>query len=251
VGRDGGGVADDRDDDRLQARTGEGAAERGQRVDAAVRAQEAGVEVLLAGLLLLRPPVVVDREEDGAAGAGRGAEVDGGLAAVGADLQQRAQAGGPQGGLVEGEALGLGHEAERGPRRPPEVVVHRTRDGHQRRSVSASAAPGPAGSRVAAAVAPTRADFTPRLDTRPPPRQRDEQPCWQPPGGGAVLDGGRPGGGFSFVLRTAPGGRRTRSRLPALASLPRPPGPGRPAGARCARPRPAPAGPRSARAPAG
>ena len=50
----------------------------------------AGVVVLPAGLVLLRAAVVVDGEDRAADLAGGGAEVDRGLAAVGADLERRA-----------------------------------------------------------------------------------------------------------------------------------------------------------------
>src|SRR4051794_34533260 len=65
------------------------------------------------GLVLLGAAVVVDGEQHGAGGSGRGAQVDGRLAAVGADFEQRAEAGGASRltGLVQRHAFVLGHEA--------------------------------------------------------------------------------------------------------------------------------------------
>ena len=74
------------------------AAEHRQRVHhAQLRVDQAGVVVLPAGLVLLRAAVVVEGEHHAAGRPRRGAEVDRGLAAVGADLERRARRrGGPR-----------------------------------------------------------------------------------------------------------------------------------------------------------
>ena len=69
-----------------------------------------GVVVLPAGLVLLRAAVVVDGEDGPAHLAGRGAEVDRGLAAVGADLERRAVREPLAGPAVQQQPLVLGHE---------------------------------------------------------------------------------------------------------------------------------------------
>ena len=107
--------ADDRDDLVLEPGAGEGAAEDRQ----GVHQPELGVDqrrvvVLPAGLVLLRAAVVVDGEDGAAHLAGRRAEVDRGLAAVGADLERR-PVGQPLAGVaVQQQALVVGHEALRG-----------------------------------------------------------------------------------------------------------------------------------------
>jgi hypothetical protein len=68
--------------------------QRGQRVQAAgPRVDQAGIVVLPAGLVLFRAAVVVDGHDQLAGRPGRRGQVDGGLAAVAADLQDRAAAG--------------------------------------------------------------------------------------------------------------------------------------------------------------
>ena len=82
------------------------------------------VVVLPAGLVFLGAAVVVDGDDQLAGGAGRGGEVNGGLAAVGADLQDRADRRVPGGGVEQGEALGGGHEAGGGFGGAQQVRVH-------------------------------------------------------------------------------------------------------------------------------
>ena len=72
------------------------------------------VVVLPPGLVLLRPAVVVDGEQHGAARPSGGAEVDRRLAAVRADLEQRPDAAAVEPGVVQREALVVGHEPDRG-----------------------------------------------------------------------------------------------------------------------------------------
>jgi hypothetical protein len=64
--------------------------------------------------VFLGTAVVVDGDDQLAGGAGRGGEVDGGLAAVAADLEHRTAAGVPGGGVEQGQALGGRHEAGNG-----------------------------------------------------------------------------------------------------------------------------------------
>ena len=108
--------ADDGDHLVLEAGGRDGAAEDGQRVhQPELGVDQRRVVVLPAGLVLLRAAVVVDGE-DRAAGLARGrAEVDRGLAAVGADLQHRARAGAARSAdAVQQQPLVLGHEPLRG-----------------------------------------------------------------------------------------------------------------------------------------
>ena len=107
-----GGAADDHDHVVLQAGGGQGGAQARQGVQAAGgRVDQAGVVVLPAGLVFLGAAVVVDGDDQLAGGAGRGGEVDGGLAAVAADLEYRAAAGVLGGGVEQGQAFGGRHEA--------------------------------------------------------------------------------------------------------------------------------------------
>jgi hypothetical protein len=105
------GPADDRDHLVLQARGGDRGAEDRQRVHLA----EAGVDqlrvvVLPSRLDLLRAPVVVDGDDHGPGLPGRRAEVDGGLAAVGADLADGTARAVIPGHLEQGQALLRRHE---------------------------------------------------------------------------------------------------------------------------------------------
>ena len=83
-----------------------------------------GVVVLPPGLVLLRAAVVVDGEDGAADLAGGGAEVDRGLAAVGADLERRAVRQPLAGVAVQQQALVLGHEALRVAGVLEQVVTH-------------------------------------------------------------------------------------------------------------------------------
>ena len=73
-----------------------------------------GLVMLPAGLVLLAPPMVVEREEDPTLGLRRCAEVDRGLAAVAADLEERAGHGHGLGRVEQGQALVGRHEAAGG-----------------------------------------------------------------------------------------------------------------------------------------
>jgi hypothetical protein len=120
-----GGAAHDHDHALLQAGGGQGGAQARQRVQAAGgRVDQVGVVVLPAGLVFLGTAVVVDGDHHLARGTGRGGEVDGGLAAVGADLQDRAARRVPGGGIEQGEALGGRHEAGDGFGGTQQVRVH-------------------------------------------------------------------------------------------------------------------------------
>ena len=104
--------ADDRDDLVLEPGARDRAAEDRQRVhQPELGVDEGGVVVLPAGLVLLRAAVVVDGEDRAADLAGRRAEVDRGLAAVGADLERRAVGESLAGVAVQQQPLVLGHEA--------------------------------------------------------------------------------------------------------------------------------------------
>ena len=72
---------------------------------------EVGLVPLPTGLVLLGPAVVVDREQDGVAVLRGGAEVDGRLAAVAADLEHRAVDRDAGGRVVEREPFVRRHEA--------------------------------------------------------------------------------------------------------------------------------------------
>lgn len=106
------GAADDRGHLVLQPGAGDGAPELAQRVQLAdLRVHQGRVVVLPAGLVLLGATVVVDRDDPPSGAAGRRAEVDRGLAAVGADLHRQPGAQVLQRGLVERLPLVGGHEA--------------------------------------------------------------------------------------------------------------------------------------------
>lgn len=126
---DGDRGAHDGDDGLFEVGGGHRGAKEGERVDAARgRVDQAGVVVLPAGLVLLRAAVVVHGEQDRSVLGGPGAQVDCGLAAVGADFEERvsgARSAGPASGLVEGQALGLGHEPDGLAGDGPQVLVHR------------------------------------------------------------------------------------------------------------------------------
>jgi len=82
---------DDGDDRILQVGAEDRPPEVGQGVhQAGLGVHQVGLVVLPARLVLLRAAVVVHREQHGAGLGRRGAEVDRGLAAVGADLEERA-----------------------------------------------------------------------------------------------------------------------------------------------------------------
>jgi hypothetical protein len=98
----------------LQAGLGQGPPGPGQRVHpAGGRVDQVGLVVLPAGLVLLRAAVVVHAEEHRPPGARCGAQVDGGLPAVGADLEQRTEpvGHGDGAGVVQGQPLVGRHEA--------------------------------------------------------------------------------------------------------------------------------------------
>ncbi len=109
--------ADEPDYRRFEAGVGDRALPVGQRVEAPVAGvDEALVEVLPARLVLLAAVVVVEGVENAAGLLGRGAEVDGRLAAPGPDLEPRALGRGAPGVervASEREPLGAGHEALR------------------------------------------------------------------------------------------------------------------------------------------
>jgi hypothetical protein len=110
-----GRAAHDHDHVLLEAGGGQGGAQAGQRVQATGgRVDQVGVVVLPAGLVFLRAAVVVDGDDHLPGGAGRGGEVDGGLAAVAADLQDRPATTVCGGGVGQGQAFGPGHEPGRG-----------------------------------------------------------------------------------------------------------------------------------------
>jgi hypothetical protein len=118
-------LAHDGDDRALEAGVVDRAAEVGQRVHQAHGGvDEVGLVPLPAGLVLLRAPVVVDREQHPAPLPGGGAQVHAGLAAVAADLEQRAVDRHRGGRLVEGEALVRRHEAAGGLGGGPQPGVH-------------------------------------------------------------------------------------------------------------------------------
>ena len=79
------------------------------------------------GLVLLRAPVVVDGDQHGAGLPGGGSEVDGRLAAVGAHLEQRSEAGSGrhQPDLVQRQAFVVGHEALGRPGPGQQFGIHR------------------------------------------------------------------------------------------------------------------------------
>src|SRR5262249_41513872 len=107
------------------------ATEERQRVHATGRGvDDLGIVMLPTRLVLLRPAVVVDREAHGAGLASGGAEVDGRLAAVGADLEQRADPSALQARVVQGEPLRVGHEALRGARDVEQARIHHGRAGY-------------------------------------------------------------------------------------------------------------------------
>ena len=118
--------ADDGDDDVLESRVLDRPPEERQGVHApGPRVDDLRVVVLPAGLVLLGSVVVVDGEQHGAGGARGRAEVDRGLPAVRADLQQRPDGAGREAGRMQRHALGVGHEALRRPRDRQLPLVHR------------------------------------------------------------------------------------------------------------------------------
>ena len=95
------------------------AAEERQRVHLAhPLVDHLDVVVLPPGLVLLRAAVVVDGEDDGAADTRGRAQVHAGLPAVRPDLQQRADVPAVERGVVQREALVVGHAAEQPRPRP-------------------------------------------------------------------------------------------------------------------------------------
>jgi hypothetical protein len=95
--------------------------ERGQRVEQADgRVDQIRIVILPAGLVLLRAAVVVDRQHDLPGLGGRSRQVDGGLAAVRADLHDRTDLGVCGGGGEQRRAFRRRHEA---PRRLGEAPV--------------------------------------------------------------------------------------------------------------------------------
>src|SRR6202043_3562424 len=124
--RHGGGAADDDDHVGLQAGGGQGGAQGREGVQAAGgRVDQGGVVVLPAGLVFLGAAVVVDGDDELAGGAGRGGQVDGGFAAVGADLQDRADGRIPAGGVEQGQTFRGRHETRDGFRGSHQLRVHK------------------------------------------------------------------------------------------------------------------------------
>ena len=120
-----GGAAHHDDHVILEPGRGQRGPQARERVEAAgYRVDEARVVVLPAGLVLLGPAVVVDGDHDLAGGAGRRGEVDRGLAAVAADLQDRPEGRVGGGRFEQGPALGRGHEAGGGVGRADQVASH-------------------------------------------------------------------------------------------------------------------------------
>ena len=105
----------DGDDNVLELRLLDRAPEPWQCVHAtSARIDEARVVVLPPCLVLLGATMVVDGVQHCVAFARRGAEVDRGLAAVGADLEQWTAPAAPQSGVVQREPFVVGHEPDRG-----------------------------------------------------------------------------------------------------------------------------------------
>jgi len=128
VSGNGGRLTDHRDHAVLQAGQGERAPEDGQGVhQAELRVHQRRVVVLPACLVLLGAAVMVQREHDAVSLARGGAEVDRGLAAVGADLEDRPGREPFPRGAVQQEALLVGHEPLR--RQGVRVQVGRHRVG--------------------------------------------------------------------------------------------------------------------------
>jgi hypothetical protein len=112
VGREGRRIGHDGDDRAFEPGVVNGAPEGRQRVDLPdVGVDEVGLVPLPAGLVLLGPTMVVDREQDRVATLRRGAEVDRRLAAIAPDLEHRAAD--REGGrcVVQREPFVRGHEA--------------------------------------------------------------------------------------------------------------------------------------------
>jgi len=99
---------------------GQGVHTTGPRID------DGAVVVLPACLVLLRAPVVVDGQEHRAAVPGRGAQVHGGFAAVGPDLEERTKAGAGcrHPGPIERRSLVVRHEALDRPGVGEELGLH-------------------------------------------------------------------------------------------------------------------------------
>ena len=129
MGGDRGGRAHDGHHDVLEVCLLERPPQERERLQAAGRGiDELRVVVLPARLVLLGAAVVVDGEHDAADLAGRGAEIDGGLAAVAADLEHRADREPLTGEAMEGQPLVVGHEAAGGARQGEQVGWRRHRD---------------------------------------------------------------------------------------------------------------------------
>jgi hypothetical protein len=102
----------------------DGAPEERQGVHApGGRVDDLAVMMLPAGLVLLRPAVVVDGEQHRAADARRRAEIHGRLSAVGADLEERSDGTTGHPDRVQREAFVVGHESLRGARDVQHVRV--------------------------------------------------------------------------------------------------------------------------------
>lgn len=118
-------MPDDGDHDVFEPRVLDRPSEERQRV----HAPGAGVDqplvvVCPAGLVLLRATMVVDGVEHAATLASRGTQVDGRLAAVRADLEQRPVRGGLATRVVQRPAFVVGHEADRGTSRLEQAFFH-------------------------------------------------------------------------------------------------------------------------------
>ncbi len=88
------------------------APEERQRVHTpGLRVDHLGIVVLPSRLVLLGTSVMIDGEQHRARVAGRGAEIDRGLPAVGTDLEQRPEPTGRPGGVVQRETFVVRHEA--------------------------------------------------------------------------------------------------------------------------------------------
>src|SRR5437588_1825908 len=107
------GAPNDGHDDVFEIRGCDRVSEHWQRVDSTSLVNEPRIEVLLAGLLLLRAPVVIEGVQDCRARTRCRAEVDGGLAAVTANLQKRPRRSRRQSCPIQREALLLGQESRR------------------------------------------------------------------------------------------------------------------------------------------